>query len=104
MTNTLRGSLKSLRPLRWNRRFLAFLTVLFTCSDQDRSCVMVFETVHPLHLRPADAEWMDVTLLLPPVVHNQLLSFAGVQQEVILLAPALQVDDLLPVGLLLVMG
>ena len=52
------GGLKSLRHLKWRRHCLAFFTVLFTWSDQDRFHVMVtpriFQTVHSLHLRPTD--------------------------------------------------
>ena len=47
---------------------------------------------------------MEVPLLFPTEVHNQFLSFADVQQEVVFPTPVLQVGDLPPVGCLVVVG
>ena len=49
-------------------------------------------------------EWNGWSSAVPPEVHNQFFGFAGIQQERILPAPALQVDDLRPVGFLVAVG
>ena len=39
-----------------------------------------------------------------PVVHNQLLCLADIEEEVVVLAPHCQVTDLLPIGCFIVVG
>lgn len=58
----------------------------------------VFESVHSYHLRASDEKWMEVFLLLPTLIHYQILCVDDVQQEVVLLEPVLQVGDLPPAG------
>ncbi len=62
----------------------------------------VLEAVHPLHRGPVDDKGGVVPPLLLPKVHNQLLSLADVQGEVVVLTPAGQVLYLLQVNLFIV--
>ena len=50
------------------------------------------ETLDMLHYSPVDV----------PVVHDNLLCFAHIEGEVVVLAPHYQVSDLLPIGCLIV--
>ncbi len=47
----------------------------------------VLEAVHPLHRGPTDHKRSVGPLLSLPEVHDQLLSFAHVQRETVVLAP-----------------
>ncbi|KAI3362878.1 hypothetical protein L3Q82_001913 [Scortum barcoo] len=62
------------------------------------------EAVDSLHRSPVDGEGGVFLSLPPPEVHDQLLSFAYVELEVVVLAPRCQGSDLLSVGRLVVAG
>ncbi len=47
----------------------------------------VLEVTHPLHRGPTDHKRSVGPLLSPPEVHDQLLNFAHVQRETVVLAP-----------------
>ncbi|CAB1428703.1 unnamed protein product [Pleuronectes platessa] len=62
------------------------------------------EAADSLHRGPVDGEGGVFHSLSLPVVHDQLLRFADVEMEVVVLAPRCQGSDLLSVGLLIVAG
>ncbi|CAB1457121.1 unnamed protein product [Pleuronectes platessa] len=62
------------------------------------------EAADSLHLGPVDGEGGVFFSSSLPVVHDQLLRFADVEMEVVVLAPRCQGSDLLSVGLLIVDG
>jgi hypothetical protein len=61
------------------------------------------EALDLLHYRPIDVNggWSGPPF---PVVHDQLLSLAHIEGEVVVLAPHCQFSDLLPIGCLIVVG
>ena len=60
------------------------------------------EAADSLHRSPVDGEGGVFYSLSLPVVHDQLLCFADVEKQVVVLAPRCQGSDLLSVGLLIV--
>ena len=57
-----------------------------------------------LHRSPIDGDGGVSLSLLLPVIHNQLLGFADVEMEVVILAPRCQGSDLLSVHCLVAVG
>ena len=56
------------------------------------------EAADSLHRSPIDGDGGVSLSLLLPVIHNQILCFADVEMEVVILAPICQVFDLLSVA------
>ena len=61
------------------------------------------KTADSLYCGPVDVDWAVFPPLLPEV-KNQLLCFADVQGEVVILAPQCPFTYLLPIGWLIVVG
>ena len=62
-----------------------------------------FGAAHSLHCSTIDGQWW-VLSVASPEVNNNLLSFADIQQEVVVAAPCGQKVDLLPVVGLIVLS
>ncbi len=62
------------------------------------------EAADSLHHSPIDGEGGMFFSLSLPVVHDQLLCFADIEMEVVVLAPRCQGSDLLSVGCLIIAG
>ena len=93
--------------LRRNRLCRALFTAVLVCSDHD--ILLVMWTPRKLKLLTrSTTDTLDVNrgLFVPPfhVVHNQLLSLAQVDGEIVVLAPHCQVSELLPIGCLIVVS
>ncbi len=63
------------------------LNVCSPCQVLGDVCTEVLEAAHPLHRGPTDHKRSVGLLLSLPEVHDQLLSFAHVQREAVVLAP-----------------
>ncbi len=62
------------------------------------------EAAKSLHRSPIDEEGGVSFSLSLPVVHNQLLCFADVEMDIVVLAPRCQGSDLRPVGRFIIIG
>ena len=93
--------------LRGKRRCCALFATVLVCLDHDSSLVMStpkeLEALDPLHHSLIDVNGGVIGHPFP-VVHNQLLCFADVEGEVVVLAPHCQVSDLLDIGCLIVVS
>ncbi len=63
------------------------LNVCSPCQVLGDVYTEVLEATHPLHRGPTDHKRCVGLLLSLPEVHNQLLSFALIQRETVVLAP-----------------
>ncbi len=63
------------------------LNVCSPCQVLGDVYTEVLEATHPLHRSPTDHNRSVGLLLSLPEVHDQLLSFAHVQRETVVLAP-----------------
>ena len=93
--------------LRGNRFCRDLFTIVLVFLDHDQHVADVdskeLETLDPLHFSPVD---VNGSLLGPlfPIVHDQLLCLAHIEEEVVVLALHCQVCDLFPIGCLIVVG